>query len=226
LIGTCRGGSPGDTVRLTVVNRSLETQPWHLHGHPVLVLSRDGTPSSGSPLWIDTLDVRPGETWEVALHATNPGIWMTHCHNLPHAEQGMMLRLHYDGVTTHSAAHTREADTMATDPAGPAQQPAAYSDDPRSNLIPLVHRRSRAIIDAELHRLARRVPSLSRDELNVIDAALEHLTESLLLARLRRVAAPHRTTVAASLRHTQRVDTYGLVPAPPVIRPPNRPGKQ
>ncbi|MEV5763674.1 multicopper oxidase family protein [Micromonospora sp. NPDC052213] len=90
----------GDLVRFTVVNRSLETHPWHLHGHPVLILSRDGTPSTGSPLWVDTFDVRPGETWEVAFRATNPGIWMNHCHNLPHAHQGMMLRLHYDGVTT------------------------------------------------------------------------------------------------------------------------------
>ncbi|MFC7549268.1 multicopper oxidase domain-containing protein [Plantactinospora sp. GCM10030261] len=90
----------GDVVRFTVVNRSLETHPWHLHGHPVLVLSRDGVPSTGSPLWMDTFDVRPGEVWEVAFRATNPGIWMNHCHNLPHAHQGMMLRLRYDGVTT------------------------------------------------------------------------------------------------------------------------------
>ena len=100
----------GDIVRFTVVNRSLETHPWHLHGHPVLILSRDGTPSTGSPLWMDTFDVRPGETWEVAFRATNPGIWMNHCHNLPHAQQGMMLRLRYDGVTTpfggsHDAGH-------------------------------------------------------------------------------------------------------------------------
>ncbi|MFC0508885.1 multicopper oxidase family protein [Micromonospora costi] len=90
----------GDIVRFTVVNRSLETHPWHLHGHPVLILSRDGAPSIGSPLWVDTFDVRPGETWEVAFRADNPGIWMNHCHNLPHAHQGMMLRLRYDGVTT------------------------------------------------------------------------------------------------------------------------------
>ncbi|SEG47829.1 Multicopper oxidase with three cupredoxin domains (includes cell division protein FtsP and spore coat protein CotA) [Thermomonospora echinospora] len=90
----------GDIVRFTVVNRSLETHPWHLHGHPVLILSRDGTPSRGSPLWVDTFDVRPGEKWEVAFRAANPGIWMNHCHNLPHAHQGMMLQLRYDGVTT------------------------------------------------------------------------------------------------------------------------------
>ncbi|MEU7875726.1 multicopper oxidase family protein [Dactylosporangium sp. NPDC049140] len=90
----------GDVVRFTVVNRSLETHPWHLHGHPVLILSRNRTPSSGSPLWMDTFDVRPGEVWDVAFKAANPGIWMNHCHNLPHADQGMMLRLRYDGVTT------------------------------------------------------------------------------------------------------------------------------
>ncbi|MGW1677369.1 multicopper oxidase family protein [Saccharopolyspora sp. NPDC002376] len=90
----------GDVVRFTVVNRSLETHPWHLHGHPVLVLSRDGQPASGSPLWVDTFDVQPGEVWEVVFRASNPGIWMNHCHNLPHAHQGMMLRLRYDGVTT------------------------------------------------------------------------------------------------------------------------------
>ncbi|MGY2122388.1 multicopper oxidase family protein [Nocardia gipuzkoensis] len=97
----------GDIVRFTVVNRSRETHPWHLHGHPVLILSRDGTPSSGSPLWVDTFDVRPGEVWEVAFRASNPGIWMNHCHNLPHAHQGMMLRLRYDGFTTpFSGMHT------------------------------------------------------------------------------------------------------------------------
>ncbi|WP_043842826.1 multicopper oxidase family protein [Amycolatopsis taiwanensis] len=90
----------GDIVRLTVVNRSLETHPWHLHGHTVLILSRDGKPVSGSPLWVDTFDVRPGQVWEVAFRASNPGIWMNHCHNLPHADQGMMLQLRYDGVTT------------------------------------------------------------------------------------------------------------------------------
>ncbi|MFI7547149.1 multicopper oxidase family protein [Actinoplanes sp. NPDC049599] len=90
----------GDLVRCTVVNRSLETHPWHLHGHPVLLVSRDGRRGSGSPVWVDTFDVRPGEVWEVAFRAGNPGIWMNHCHNLPHQEQGMMLRLVYDGVRT------------------------------------------------------------------------------------------------------------------------------
>ncbi|XVQ85125.1 multicopper oxidase family protein [Microbispora siamensis] len=90
----------GDLVRLTVVNRGRDTHPWHLHGHRVLVLSRDGRSVTGSPLWLDTFDVRPGEVWEVAFRAGNPGLWMNHCHNLSHADLGMMLHLAYEGVTT------------------------------------------------------------------------------------------------------------------------------
>ncbi|MBO4274480.1 multicopper oxidase family protein [Microbispora triticiradicis] len=90
----------GDLVRLTVVNRGRETHPWHLHGHRVLVLARDGRAPTGSPLWLDTFDVRPGEVWEVAFRAANPGLWMNHCHNLSHADLGMMLHLAYEGVTT------------------------------------------------------------------------------------------------------------------------------
>jgi FtsP/CotA-like multicopper oxidase with cupredoxin domain len=90
----------GELVRFTVVNRSLETHPWHLHGHRVLVLG-----TTGSPLWLDTFDVRPGEVWRVAFRASNPGMWMNHCHNLDHAEQGMVLHLTYEGVGTSHAGH-------------------------------------------------------------------------------------------------------------------------
>ncbi|GAA2575359.1 hypothetical protein GCM10010399_00970 [Dactylosporangium fulvum] len=85
----------GETVKFTIVNRSLVVHPWHLHGHHVLVLSRDGKPATGSPLWLDSFDVRPGEVWEVAFAADNPGMWANHCHNLAHADAGMTLHLMY-----------------------------------------------------------------------------------------------------------------------------------
>jgi FtsP/CotA-like multicopper oxidase with cupredoxin domain len=86
----------GDIVRFTVVNRSLVTHPWHLHGHHVLVRSLDGRPVTGSPLWLDTFDVQPGETWVVVFRADNPGVWMNHCHNLAHTS--LTLHLIYDTV--------------------------------------------------------------------------------------------------------------------------------
>jgi len=85
----------GETVAFTIVNRSLVVHPWHLHGHHVLVVSRNGKPATGSPLWLDSFDVRPGEVWKVAFRADNPGMWANHCHNLAHADAGMILHLMY-----------------------------------------------------------------------------------------------------------------------------------
>ena len=89
----------GDVVRLTVVNRGFETHPMHPHGHSVRVLAVDGV-APAAPLWLDTFDVAPGEVWEVAFVADNPGIWMDHCHNLEHAALGMVLHIAYRGVGT------------------------------------------------------------------------------------------------------------------------------
>jgi FtsP/CotA-like multicopper oxidase with cupredoxin domain len=90
----------GDVAVMTISNSSGDSHPMHLHGHHVLVLSRDGEPASGSPWWTDSLDVEDGQTYEVAFRADNPGIWMDHCHNLPHAVEGMVVHLAYEGYTT------------------------------------------------------------------------------------------------------------------------------
>lgn len=92
--------SEGDVVRMTVENSSGQVHPMHLHGHHALVLSRDGVASTGSPWWVDSLDVADGEAYEIAFVADNPGIWMDHCHNLPHAAEGLVAHLAYEGVTT------------------------------------------------------------------------------------------------------------------------------
>ncbi|MEZ0448513.1 multicopper oxidase family protein [Cellulomonas sp. ICMP 17802] len=91
--------SEGDVVRMTLRNTSGQAHPMHLHGHHLLVLSRDGTPSTGSPWWADSLELAAGQTYEVAFVADNPGVWMDHCHNLPHAQQGLVAHLAYTGVT-------------------------------------------------------------------------------------------------------------------------------
>jgi FtsP/CotA-like multicopper oxidase with cupredoxin domain len=72
----------------------------HLHGHHAVVLSRNGAASTGSSWWVDSLTVANGESYEIAFVADNPGIWMDHCHNLPHAAQGFVAHLMYEGITT------------------------------------------------------------------------------------------------------------------------------
>ncbi|WP_276357499.1 multicopper oxidase family protein [Cohnella caldifontis] len=88
----------GDLVKMTFANRGFEDHPMHLHGHHVQVLSRNGKAVAGSPWIADTLNVGPGDTYEVAFAADNPGIWMDHCHNLDHAAVGMSAHLVYEGV--------------------------------------------------------------------------------------------------------------------------------
>jgi FtsP/CotA-like multicopper oxidase with cupredoxin domain len=90
----------GDLVEVTIANDTKAVHPMHLHGHHVLVLSRDGKAASGSPWWSDTLNVQPGERYVVAFRADNPGIWMDHCHNLGHAAEGLTMHVAYAGVTT------------------------------------------------------------------------------------------------------------------------------
>jgi FtsP/CotA-like multicopper oxidase with cupredoxin domain len=92
--------SRGDLVKMRVTNSSGTVHPMHLHGHHLLILSRDGKKNTGSPWWVDTLDVFPDEEYEVAFVADNPGVWMDHCHNLPHARDGLTMHVAYAGVTT------------------------------------------------------------------------------------------------------------------------------
>ncbi len=90
----------GDVVVFTIKNTSGDVHPMHLHGHHAVVLRRDGIKATGSPWWVDSLDVGDGETVEIAFVANNPGIWMDHCHNLSHASQGLVAHLMYAGVST------------------------------------------------------------------------------------------------------------------------------
>lgn len=90
----------GDVVRMHIANNSGDAHPMHLHGHHAVVLARDGQPATGSHLWIDSLTVADGESYDIAFVADNPGIWADHCHNLPHAAEGLIAHLMYEGVTT------------------------------------------------------------------------------------------------------------------------------
>ena len=87
-----------DLVRINLVNDTSSVHPMHLHGHHVLVLTRNG--KALSPWSTDTLEMLPHERYSVAFRANNPGLWMLHCHNLDHAANGLTMHVMYAGVTT------------------------------------------------------------------------------------------------------------------------------
>jgi FtsP/CotA-like multicopper oxidase with cupredoxin domain len=90
----------GDVVIMHIANHSGEVHPMHLHGHHMVVLARNGVAATGSPWWVDSLNVSASETYDIAFVANNPGVWMDHCHNLKHAAQGMIAHLMYEGLDT------------------------------------------------------------------------------------------------------------------------------
>jgi FtsP/CotA-like multicopper oxidase with cupredoxin domain len=77
----------GERVRLSFVNRTTMWHPMHLHGHTFAV----------APTGVrkDTVIVLANRSLDVDFDADNPGKWMIHCHNIYHAESGMMTLLGY-----------------------------------------------------------------------------------------------------------------------------------
>src|ERR1044072_6954178 len=87
----------GDQVKLRLVNEMDSDHPmhhpFHVHGAArFVVLARDGV-AEANLVWKDTVLIRTGETVDILLDVTNPGIWMAHCHIAEHHESGMMFRL-------------------------------------------------------------------------------------------------------------------------------------
>ena len=75
----------GDKVRIRFMNEGMMIHPMHLHGMHMTVIDKDGWPQP-QPWKCDTLNIAPGERWDVIVNCNNPGTWAFHCHILPHAE--------------------------------------------------------------------------------------------------------------------------------------------
>jgi FtsP/CotA-like multicopper oxidase with cupredoxin domain len=85
----------GDRVKIRLVNQMDSDHPmhhpFHVHGAGrFLVLSRDGEPEANL-VWKDTVLLRAGETVDILLDVSNPGLWMAHCHIAEHNQGGMMF---------------------------------------------------------------------------------------------------------------------------------------
>jgi FtsP/CotA-like multicopper oxidase with cupredoxin domain len=85
----------GDRVKIRLANEMDQDHPmhhpFHIHGAGrFLVLARDGQPEDNF-VWKDTVLLRAGQSIDILLEVTNPGLWMAHCHIAEHTESGMMF---------------------------------------------------------------------------------------------------------------------------------------
>jgi manganese oxidase len=82
-----------DTIRMEVGQRVLLRfigsnnnfiHPMHTHGGPFEIMATDGNPvQEGARIVKDTVNVGPGERYDVIWTAREPGRWLLHCH-IPH----------------------------------------------------------------------------------------------------------------------------------------------
>ena len=75
----------GQKLRIRFMNEGMMIHPMHLHGMHMTVFAKDGWNLS-APWKCDTLNVAPGERYDVIVNCKSPGVWAFHCHILPHAE--------------------------------------------------------------------------------------------------------------------------------------------
>jgi FtsP/CotA-like multicopper oxidase with cupredoxin domain len=85
----------GERIKIRLLNEMAGDHPmhhpFHVHGAGrLLVLARDGEVEPNL-VWKDTVLVPTGQTVDVLLDVTNPGLWMAHCHIAEHHESGMMF---------------------------------------------------------------------------------------------------------------------------------------
>lgn len=82
-----------DTIRMRIGQRVLLRfigsnnnfiHPMHVHGGPFKVVARDGESIQPSARFLaDTINVGPGQRYDVIWTAREPGRWLLHCH-IPH----------------------------------------------------------------------------------------------------------------------------------------------
>jgi FtsP/CotA-like multicopper oxidase with cupredoxin domain len=76
----------GQTVRLRFIGSSNNfVHPMHVHGGPFTVVALDGQVLPTTARYdADTVNVGPGQRYDVIWKARRPGKWLVHCHIAHH----------------------------------------------------------------------------------------------------------------------------------------------
>ena len=72
----------GETLKVRMVGSNNGfIHPIHIHGGPFQVVARDGmTLAPAARFSADTVNIGPGQRYDVIWKALNPGKWLIHCH--------------------------------------------------------------------------------------------------------------------------------------------------
>jgi manganese oxidase len=75
----------GQTIKLRFIGTNNNfVHPMHVHGGPFEIVAVDGVTLAESARYqADTVNVGPGQRYDVVWTARRPGKWLVHCH-IPH----------------------------------------------------------------------------------------------------------------------------------------------
>ncbi len=106
----------GQRVRVRMLNVGYQAHSMHLHGHSFVITHRDGRRVK-VPQEQDTLLIGPGERYDLVFAATEPGLWLFHCHVVPHVTN--------DGAYPGGLLVPVVTEARASGKSGTAPRPAA-----------------------------------------------------------------------------------------------------
>jgi FtsP/CotA-like multicopper oxidase with cupredoxin domain len=92
----------GEKVRVRFIgSHNNFVHPMHIHGGPFRIVQTDGEPVPRPGQWTkDTVNVGPGERYDVIWSARRPGRWLLHCHIPHHTTNNNVEQQGGGGLTT------------------------------------------------------------------------------------------------------------------------------
>ncbi|SEM63093.1 Copper amine oxidase N-terminal domain-containing protein [Paenibacillus sp. OV219] len=74
-------GRVGDSILIRLINSGYDTHSIHMHGEHFQVIASDGRPLP-APLTKDTIEIAPGERYDILVKLTQSGHFPIHSHNI------------------------------------------------------------------------------------------------------------------------------------------------
>ncbi|TVY07092.1 multicopper oxidase domain-containing protein [Paenibacillus cremeus] len=149
-------GKVGDTVLVRLINSGYNEHSFHMHGHHFWVIASDGRPMA-SPMEKDTINIGPGERYDILVTFTQAGMFPFHSHNIVDNTNngvypgGLHTMVHIVAASDSAQGGTMEH--MGHHEPAPANQGAAPAVDPSTSATagPLVEINASAFSEKELH---------------------------------------------------------------------------
>jgi len=106
----------GDVIKLRIHNDPISAHPmqhpFHMHGQRMMTIAINGEPVKNR-VWKDSILIPVGDTYDIMVEFSNPGLWMAHCHIAEHLSAGMMFTFavgkeHFDAYDAIVASGTHD----------------------------------------------------------------------------------------------------------------------